>query len=89
MADSVLEKLRLLQDADLEVRRMEQSKAAHDRALRVRSEQIAKHKQTIEALKVRQRQARMAVDKKELEVRQKRGEIEKLRQQQTLVRDNR
>jgi predicted nucleic acid-binding Zn-ribbon protein len=89
LADSVLEKLRLLQDADLEVRRMEQSKAAHDRALRVRSEQIAKHKQTIEALKVRHRQARMAVDKKELEVRQKRGEIEKLRQQQTLVRDNR
>jgi len=89
VADSVLDKLRLLQDADLEVRRMEQSKTAHDRALHVRGEQIAKHKQDIEALKGKHRQARMAADKKELEVRQKRSEIEKLRHQQTQVRDNR
>jgi len=87
--DPVLDKLCELQEAELEVRRLEDSLSAQDRAARVRGEQIAKHKEHIEALRARHRQVRMSADKKELEVRQKRAEIEKLRQQQTLVRDNR
>jgi predicted nucleic acid-binding Zn-ribbon protein len=89
VADSVLEKLCELQEAELQLRRLENSKSSHDRAAKVRLEQITKQKEHIEALRVKQRQARMAADKKELEVRQKRTDIEKLRQQQTLVRDNR
>jgi hypothetical protein len=89
VAELVLDKLRELQDAEIELRRMEQSKAAHDRAARVRAEQITKHHAHIEALKAQQKQTRMAADKKDLDVRQKRAEIEKLRQQQMLVKDNR
>ena len=89
MADSVLEKLCELQEAELQLRRLENSKSSHDRAAKVRLEQIAKQKEHIESLRSKQRQARMAADKKELEVRQKRSEIEKLRQQQTQIRDNR
>jgi predicted nucleic acid-binding Zn-ribbon protein len=81
--------LRELQDAELELRRLEQGKASHDRAAKVRGEQIARQKEHIELLRGRQRQARMAADKKELDVKQKRAEIEKLRHQQTQVRDNR
>jgi predicted nucleic acid-binding Zn-ribbon protein len=89
VAEPVLDKLRELQQADLELRRLEQKKVAHDRAAKVRGEQIAKQKEHIESLRLKQREARMAADRKELEVRQKRGEIEKLRNQQTLVKDNR
>ena len=89
MADSVLEKLCELQEAELQLRRLENSKSSHDRAAKVRLEQIAKQKEHIESLRGKHRQARMAADKKELEVRQKRTDIEKLRQQQTQVRDNR
>ncbi len=53
------------------------------------AEQIARQKQEIEALRQKHKQARMAADKKELEVRQKRAEIEKLRDQQMQVKDNR
>jgi predicted nucleic acid-binding Zn-ribbon protein len=89
VAESVLDKLRELQQADLELRRLEQKKVAHDRAAKVRSEQIARQKEHIESLRAKQREARMAADRKELEVRQKRTEIEKLRGQQTQVKDNR
>jgi uncharacterized protein len=89
VAELVLDKLRVLQQADLELRRLEQKKSAHDRAAKVRSEQIVKQKDAIEALRLRHRQARMAADKKELEVKQKRADIEKLRGQQTQVKDNR
>jgi hypothetical protein len=89
VAESVLGKLCELQDAELQLRRLENSRSAQDRAAKVRLEQIAKQKEAIENLRSRQRQARMEADKKELEVRQKRTEIEKLRQQQTQVRDNR
>jgi len=89
VADMVLEKLCELQEAELQLRRLENSKSSHDRAAKVRLEQIARQKEHIETLRGKQRQVRMAADKKELEVRQKRAEIEKLRQQQTLVRDNR
>ena len=89
MAATVLDKLRELQDADLELRRLEQKKAAHDRALRVRADQIVRHKAEIEALRQKHRQVRMAADRKELEIRQKRADIEKLRGQQMQVKDNR
>jgi uncharacterized protein len=89
VAELVLDKLRELQQADLELRRLEQKKSAHDRAAKARTEQIARQKQDIEALRQRHKQARMAADKKELEVRQKRADIEKLRGQQMQVKDNR
>jgi hypothetical protein len=89
VAATVLDKLRELQDADLELRRLEQKKAAHDRALRVRADQIVRHKAEIEALRQKHRQVRMAADRKELEIRQKRADIEKLRGQQMQVKDNR
>jgi predicted nucleic acid-binding Zn-ribbon protein len=85
----VLDKLRELQQADLELRRLEQHKASHDRVVRVRAEQIVKHKEQIDALRAKQKQIRMSADRKELEVKQKRADIERLRQQQMLVRDNR
>ena len=78
-----------LQEAELQLRRLEDSKAVQDRAARIRGEQIAKQKEHIEGLRAKHRQIRMAADRKELEVRQKRAEIEKLRQQQMLVKDNR
>ena len=89
MAELVLDRLRELQDADRELRRLEQKKSAHDRGAKVRADQIKKHQEHIEALKAEQRQARMAGDKKELEVRQKRADIERLRQQQMQIKDNR
>jgi uncharacterized protein len=89
VAESVLEKLQELQHADLELRRLEQKKSAHDRAAKVRSEQIARHKEHIESLRAKQRQARMSADRKELDVRQKRADIDKLRGQQMQVKDNR
>jgi hypothetical protein len=89
VADPVLGKLCELQEAELQLRRLEDSKSSQDRAARIRGEQIAKHKEHIDSLRVKQRQIRMAADRKELEVRQKRAEIEKLRQQQTQIRDNR
>ena len=89
MAEMVLDRLRDLQEADLELRRLEQKKASHDRGARVRADQIKKYEEHIEALKAEQRQARMAADKKELEVRQKRADIERLRRQQMQIKDNR
>ena len=89
MAELVLDRLRELQDADRELRRLEQKKSAHDRGAKVRADQIKKHQEHIEALKAEQRQARMAADRKELEVRQKRADIERLRQQQMQIKDNR
>ena len=89
MAEMVLDRLRDLQEADLELRRLEQKKESHDRGARVRADQIKKHEEHIEALKAEQRQARMAADKKELEVRQKRADIERLRRQQMQIKDNR
>ena len=89
MAATVLDKLRELQAADQELRRLEQKKTAHDRALKVRADQIVKHKADIETLRLKQRQVRMSADKKELEVRQKQADIEKLRGQQMQVKDNR
>ena len=89
MAEMVLDRLRDLQEADLELRRLEQKKAWHDRGAKVRADQIKKHQEQIEALKAEQRQARMAADRKELEVRQKRADIDRLRQQQMQIKDNR
>ena len=89
MAATVLDKLRELQAADQELRRLEQKKTAHDRALKVRADQIVKHQADIEALRLKQRGIRMSADKKELEVRQKQADIEKLRGQQMQVKDNR
>lgn len=89
MAEMVLDTLRSLQQADLQLRRLQQKKSSHDRAAKVRGDQIKKQQDLIESIKGRQKKARMEVDKKELEVRQKRAEIEKLRHQQTQVKDNR
>ncbi len=89
MAEMVLDRLRELQEADLQLRGLRQKKAAHDRAAKVRTAQIQKHKDSIESLRAKQKKARVAVDAKELEVRQKRAEIEKLRGQQMQVKDNR
>lgn len=89
MAEMVLDRLRELQEADLQLRGLQQKKAAHDRAAKVRAAQIQKHKDSIESLRAKQKKARAGVDAKELEVRQKRAEIEKLRGQQMQVKDNR
>lgn len=89
MAEMVLDRLRELQKADLELRRLQQKKASHDRAAILRADQIAKHEEHIQALKAKHRNARMQADKKELEIRQKRADIEKLRQQQMQIKDNR
>jgi len=89
VAELVLDKLRELQQADLELRRLEQHKASHDRVVRVRAEQIVKHKEQIDALRAKQKQIRMSADRKELEVKQKRADIERLKAQQMQVKDNR
>jgi len=89
VAEMVLDRLRELQAADLELRRLEQKKASHDRSVRIRGDQIRKHQEEIDALKAKHKQARMGVDRKELEVRQKRADIERLRGQQMQVKDNR
>jgi hypothetical protein len=85
----VLDRLRELQEADQDLRRLQQKKASHDRAAKVRADQIGKHHEAIEALRTKHKQVRMGVDKKELEVRQKRTDIERLRGQQNQVKDNR
>jgi len=89
VAELVLDRLRELQEADLELRRLEQKKASHDRTVRVRADQIRKHQEHIQALKNTQRGARMEADRKELDIKQKRAEIEKLRAQQMQIKDNR
>jgi hypothetical protein len=85
----VLDRLRELQEADLQLRGLEQKKASHDRAAKVRGDQIKKHQEQIDTLKAEQREARKAADAKELDVRQKRAEIERLRSQQMQIKDNR
>jgi len=85
----VLDRLRELQEADLELRQLEHKKASHDRAARVQTAQIAKHHEAAQALRNQLKLARVAIDSKELDIKQKRAEIEKLRGQQMQVRDNR
>lgn len=89
MAEMVLDRLRELQEADLQLRSLRQKKASHDRAAKVRASQIQKYQGDIEALRTRHKKARAAVDAKELDVRQKRADIERLRGQQLQVKDNR
>ena len=89
MAVLVLDRLRELQQADLGLRRLEAMKAEQDRRARLRADQIARQQEAIEALRVRHRDARKATDQKELDVRQKRAEIERLKGQQMQVKDNR
>ena len=89
MAELVLDKLRELQQAELELRRLEGRKNAQDRAAKIRLEQIQKHNELIESLRGKQKQTRMSADRKELDVRAKRADIVKLRGQQMLVKDNR
>jgi hypothetical protein len=84
----VLDKLRQLQDADLQLRTLELKKATHDRTVKVRAVQIDKAKADIDALRARHKVARAQADAKELEVRQKRADIEKLRGQQMQVKNN-
>jgi hypothetical protein len=78
-----------LQKADQELRRLEGEKDAHDRGLRVRAQQVEKQKHEIEALRARHKQARLQADRKELDVRGKRDQIARLRQQQMQIKDNR
>jgi len=89
VAEMVLDRLRELQETDLELRELEQKKASHDRAARVQAAQIAKHQEQIEALHGKRRATRIATDEKELDIKQKHAEIEKLRAQQMQVKDNR
>ena len=85
----VLDKLRELQEADLGLRELEQKKASHDRAAKVQAAHITKQQERIEALHEKQKAARVTVDEKELDVKQKRAQIDRLRQQQMIVKDNR
>ena len=89
MAEMVLDRLRELQEADLELRELQQRKASHDRTARVQTIQIAKHQEQIESLHEKRRAARIVADEKELDVREKQAEIQKLRGQQMQIRDNR
>jgi len=89
VAEVVLDKLRELQEADLQRRRLLRQKAAYDRTAKVRANQICRQQESIQALRDKQREARKAADAKELDVRQKRAEIEKLRAQQMQIKDNR
>jgi uncharacterized protein len=89
VAEMVLDRLRELQAADMDLRRLEQKKASHDRAAVIHGDQIRKHQEHIDALKGKHKQSRMGVDKKELDVRQKRADIDRLRGQQMQVKDNR
>jgi len=89
VAEMVLDRLRELQLADLALRRLEQTKAVHDRSVLARAEGITRHKEHIESLRAKQKQIRMSADRKELDVKQKRADIERLRHQQTQVKDNR
>ncbi len=89
MAQTLLDTLRDLQDADQRLRALEQQKASHDRSIKVQAQQINKHKEALQACRERKKVARRAADAKELEVRSKREEIQRLRQQQMQVKDNR
>lgn len=89
MAELVLDRLRELQQADKGLRRLEGLKAGHDRKVRVRAEQIIRQEEGIETLRLKHRDARKATDQKELDVRQKRSEIDRLKTQQMQVKDNR
>ncbi len=89
MPELVLEKLRALQEADRELRRLQAQKDLHDRTLRVRAAQIAKIDEQIEELRTRQKKVRVAADQKDLDVREKKGQIERLKSQQLQVKDNR
>lgn len=89
MAVLVLDRLRELQQADLGLRRLEGMKAEQDRRARLRADQIARQEEAIEALRGKHRNARKATDQKELDVRQKRAEIDRLKTQQMQVKDNR
>jgi len=89
VAELVLDKLRELQQADKQLRRLEEQKTGHDRKLKVRADQIARQEQSIDALKDKHRNTRKTVDQKELEVKQKRVDIERLKGQQMQVKDNR
>jgi len=89
VAEMVLETLRELQEADLGLRELERKKASHDRAAKVQAAQIAKHKEHIEALRGKRRAARIVADEKELDIKQKQAQINKLRAQQMQVKDNR
>ncbi|MFO8013017.1 MAG: C4-type zinc ribbon domain-containing protein [Phycisphaerae bacterium] len=89
MAQTLLDTLRELQEADQRLRALEQQKAAHDRSAKVQAQQIQKHQEALQACREREKAARRAADAKELEVRSKREEIERLRQQQMQVKDNR
>jgi len=86
---TVLGTLRELQEADQRLRALEQRKASHDRAVKVRASQNEQHKQRIEHLHQQELEARRAADQKELEVRSKRDDIKRLQQQQMQVKDNR
>jgi len=89
VAQTVLDTLRELQEADQRLRALQQQKASHDRAAKVRAAQIQEHEQTIQALRQKEKEARRAADEKELEVRSKRENIQRLQQQQMQVKDNR
>ena len=89
MAQTILDMLRQLQEADQRLRALEQQKASHDRAAKVQAEQIRKHQESLQAHRKREQEARRAADEKELEVRSKREEIQRLRQQQMQVKNNR
>jgi len=89
VAQTLLDTLRDLQDADQRLRTLQQQKASHDRSAKVQAQQIQKHQDALEACHDREKAARRAGDAKELEVRSKREEIQRLRQQQMQVKDNR
>jgi len=89
VAQTLLDTLRELQEADQRLRALQQQKASHDRAAMVQAGQISKHQQTIAARRKQEQEARRAADEKELDVRSKRDDIERLRQQQRQVKDNR
>ena len=85
----VLDRLRELQEADQELRRLQGRKTAQDRSVRIRAEQIESYQQHIEAIRKKRHDARVKADLKELEVRQKRADIERLKGQQLQIKDNR
>jgi hypothetical protein len=89
VAELVLDRLRELQQADKELRRLEDQKTGYDRKAKVRADQIVRQEQAIELLRQQHREVRKHTDQKELEVRQKRADIERLKQQQMQVKDNR
>jgi len=89
VAQTVLDTLRKLQEADRRLRSLQQQKASQDRAARVQAHQIQKHEDAIQDCRKREQDVRRAADEKELEVRSKRDEIQRLRQQQMQVKDNR